>query len=128
MSQSLRLLIVENDPGIRSQLKWGFDEYDVYIANDRAHAMEQFERYLPPVVTLDLGLPPDEHGVTEGYKILSQILAKAPETKVIVVSGSEEVSNRLRAVDSGAFEFYPKPIDMEKLAGIIRRAYRDYQR
>ena len=126
MSDAHILLIVDDDPGIRSQLKWGFDEYEVFTADNRAHALEVFAKYHPQVVTLDLGLPPDKDGVTEGYEILSMILEKDPETKVIVVSGSEEESNRLRAVKSGAFEFYAKPINIEQLSEIVERAYRAY--
>ena len=127
MTKSPKLLVVDDDPGIRTELKWGFDGYEVYTADDREHALEQFNKYHPPVVTLDLGLPPDKDGVTEGYQILNKILEVDPETKVIVVSGSEEESNRLRAVKSGAFEFYPKPINIEKLSEIVARAMLDYE-
>lgn len=128
MSDQVRkLLIVDDDPGIRSQLKWGFEGYEIFTAEDRSHALEQFSKHNPPVVTLDLGLPPDKDGISEGYKILEQILSKAPDTKVIVVSASEEGENRRRAVASGAFDYYPKPIRLEQLAEIIERAYQDYK-
>ena len=129
MSEQVRkLLIVDDDPGIRSQLKWGFKDYEIYMAENRSNALEQFCKHNPPVVTLDLGLPPDKDGISEGYKILEQILNKAPETRVIVVSASEEQENRIRAVASGAFEYHPKPIKLEQLAQIIERAYRDYKK
>jgi len=123
-----RLLIVDDNPGIRSQMKWGFHSYEVHTAENRTLAIEKLLKYRPPVVTLDLGLPPDEEGVTEGYEILSQILENAPDTKVIVVSGSEESENRVRAVKSGAFYFYSKPINIEQLSRIVERAYQEYVR
>lgn len=121
-----RILIVDDNPGIRSQMKWGFDSYEVHTAENRVLAIEKLLKYRPPVVTLDLGLPPDEEGVTEGYEILSQILEKAPDTKVIVVSGSDECVNSVRAVESGAFDYYSKPIDIEDLSRIVERAFQEY--
>ena len=128
MSENRKLLIVDDDPGIRAQLKWGFDDFEVHTAEDRYHALEQFNKYQPPVVTLDLGLPPDEEGTQEGFAILKLILDKAPETKVVIVSGSADSSSAKRAVDSGAFEFYPKPVDIDQLNQIVERAYQSFKK
>ena len=127
MSENRKLLIVDDDPGMRTQLKWGFEGFEVHTAEDRNHALEQFNKYQPPVVTLDLGLPPDEDGTQEGFAILKLILDKAPETKVVVVSGAADKTSAKRAVDSGAFEFYPKPVDIDQLNQIVERAYQSYK-
>ncbi|MCH8505785.1 MAG: response regulator, partial [Ectothiorhodospiraceae bacterium] len=83
-----KLLIVEDDPGLQKQLKWCFENYEVLVAEDRAGAMAQVRRHEPMVVLQDLGLPPDPDGIDEGMATLSEILAAAPHTKVIVVTGN----------------------------------------
>ncbi len=123
MAEARKLLIVDDDPGIRNQLKWGFEGFDIVTAENRENALQQLSRHHPAVVTLDLGMPPDAEGCKEGFATLKQILEKAPETKVIIVSASEDSSNAKRAVDSGAFEYFPKPVDIEQLTTIIERAY-----
>jgi two-component system NtrC family response regulator len=119
-----KLLVVEDDPGLQDQLRWCFDRYEVIVAGDRASAMEQLRRHQPPVVTLDLGLPPDANGITEGLATLEAILSESPDTKVIVVTGQNDRENAVRAVGAGAYDFYHKPIDAEILGLIVNRAYR----
>ena len=121
-----KLLIIDDDSGIRDQLKWIFDDFDVYTADNRLNALATLEKYHPSVVTLDLGLPPDKEGESEGFAILNQIMQIAPETKVIIVSGSENPSNADNAAKSGAFEYCSKPIQIEQLKLIIECAYRAY--
>jgi len=121
------LLVVEDDTGLQSQLRWCFDGYEVLIAGDREEAITHLRRYEPGVVTLDLGLPPDPGGVTEGLATLQEILSLAPETKVIVVTGDNDRANAVRAIGLGAYDFYQKPVDPELLALIVERAYRVYE-
>lgn len=118
-----KLLVVEDDPGIQSQLKWCFEDYDVVFGEDRASAIAELRRHEPAVVLQDLGLPPDAEGVTEGLAALEDILALAPHTKVIVVTGNDEKDNAVRAVASGAYDFYQKPIDADVLLLIVKRAF-----
>src|SRR3972149_9183798 len=118
------LLVVEDDPGLQDQLRWCFDRYEVVIAGNRVSAMEQLRRHQPPVVTLDLGLPPDADGISEGRATLEEIVAASPDTKVIVVTGQNDRENAVRAVGSGAYDFYHKPIDADILGMIVNRAYR----
>jgi len=121
-----RLLVIEDDAGLQRQLRWCFDEYKVTIAADREQALEQIQGHGFPVVTLDLGLPPDPDGATEGLRALDEILAIAPDTKVIVVSGNDDRANAIQAVASGAYDFYCKPIDVDALRLIIDRAWHLY--
>jgi len=122
-----KLLIIDDDAGIRAQLKWGLDDFDVITADSRQMAIEQLEFNQPPLVTLDLGLPPDVEGTSEGFAILQAILERAPNTKVVVVSGSDEKINSQKAIKNGAFEFFAKPVDVVQLRLILERAYTDYQ-
>ena len=117
------LLIVEDDPGLQSQLRWYFEGYEVLVAEDRESAVNLVRRHEPPVVTLDLGLPPDPANATEGLEALDQILSAAPHTKVIVVTGNDDRENAVRAVGRGAYDFYQKPVDPEVLGLIVDRAY-----
>ncbi len=117
------LLIVEDDPGLQKQMRWSFDGYEVLLADDRESALRKLRRFEPPVVTLDLGLPPDADGASEGLATLEQILALAPSTKVIVVSGNQDRANAVRAVGLGAYDFFQKPMDPEVLGLIVGRAF-----
>ncbi|MDJ0927057.1 MAG: PEP-CTERM-box response regulator transcription factor [Gammaproteobacteria bacterium] len=121
------LLVVEDDPGLQSQLRWCFADYEVLVAEDRESAMAQLRRHEPPVVLQDLGLPPDAEGVSEGLATLEQVLAAAPGTKVIVVTGHGDQENAVRAVGLGAYDFYQKPVDTDTLQLIVNRAYQIYE-
>jgi len=121
------LLIVEDDPGLQSQLKWCFEGLDVVVAGDREAALAQLRLYEPLVVTLDLGLPPDASGASEGLATLAQIITIAPRTKVIVVTGNDDRENAVRAIALGAYDFYQKPVDPEILSLIVNRAFHLHQ-
>jgi two-component system NtrC family response regulator len=118
------LLIVEDDRALQKQMRWAFDQYETLTADDRENALAQIRRYQPPVVTMDLGLPPDADSVSEGFKLLEEILTLAPDTKVIVLTGQNDRSNALRAIALGAYDFFAKPFEIEMLGLTIDRAYR----
>ena len=117
------LLLVEDDPGLQTQLRWALDAYDVDVAGDRATALARFHEAPAPIVILDLGLPPDPAGVSEGLRCLSEILAQAPDTKVIVSSGNEARAHAVAAIAAGAYDFYAKPVDATVLSTIVARAF-----
>ncbi len=117
------LLVVEDDEGLQRQLRWSYDDYEVVIAGDRETAIDMVRTHSPAVVTLDLGLPPDPDGVTEGFATLEEILSLKPATKVIVASGHGARESARRAIALGAFDFYHKPVDIDELGMIVRRAY-----
>ena len=119
-----KLLVVEDDPGLQSALRWAFDDFEVVAAEDRDGAIAELRRHEPQVVTLDLGLPPDAGGATEGLATLQQILAMAPQTKVIVVTGNSDRDNAVKAIGLGAWMFCQKPVDPQLLGFIVERAYR----
>ena len=118
------LLIVEDDEGLQRQLRWCFDGYAVTVAGDRKDAIARVRRHQPGVVLLDLGLPPDPGGVTEGLATLQEIQGLSPETKVIIVTGDNERANAVRAIALGAYDFYQKPVEPEVLTLMVDRAYR----
>ncbi|MEG3147398.1 PEP-CTERM-box response regulator transcription factor [Sphingomonas sp. RT2P30] len=118
-----KLLIVEDDLGLQRQLRWAYDGYEVIVAGDKASAIDALRAEEPAVVTLDLGLPPDPDGVSEGFATLADILALKPDTKVIVASGHGARESALRAIADGAWDFYQKPIDIDALGLIVARAF-----
>lgn len=118
-----KLLIVDDDDGIRRQLGWTFADYDVIAAGDQNSAMPLVRSAEPPVILLDLGLPPDPDGASEGLATLAQIQRVAPYSKVIVVTGNEEREHALKAISLGAYDFYQKPIDSDTIRLIVDRAY-----
>jgi two-component system NtrC family response regulator len=122
-----KLLIVDDDAGLRRQLRWAFDGFEVLSAEDRSTATTVVRQDRPPVVLLDLGLPPDPHGPTEGLATLREILSLSPESKVIIMTGQTEREYAVRAVGQGAYDFYQKPIEMPTLGLIVERAYRIHE-
>jgi len=121
--QARKLLIVEDDPGLLKQLKWCFEGYDVYTAENREAAITELRRHEPAVVLQDLGLPPKPEGVEEGLATLAETLKLAPHTKVIVVTGNGDQENALTAVAQGAYDFYEKPVDTNTLKLLVDRAF-----
>jgi len=117
------LLAVEDDQGLQRQLRWTFDGYDIHFASEHDEAIRIVNEQRPMVITLDLGLPPDPDGASEGLNLLESILTLAPETKVIVVTGNQDRDNALKAIALGAYDFCHKPFDEEAMKLIIDRAF-----
>jgi two-component system NtrC family response regulator len=118
------LLIVDDDEEIRTQMKWALAaEYEVDLAENRTGALELYKARRPAVVLLDLGLPPHPNGPEEGLQTLAGILSLNPLAKVIIVSGQGEKQNTLRAVGGGAYDFLCKPVDLDELQLLLRRAF-----
>src|SRR4051812_31160985 len=116
-----KLLIVEDDEGLCSQYRWAFPACQVLLAHARPQAVAMVKRESPPVALMDLGLPPDPDGVSEGFATLEEVLRLAPQTKVIVVTGNGERKTALRAITAGAYDFCEKPVELEVLRTIIAR-------
>jgi len=118
-----RLLIVDDDEDIRVQMKWALaKDYEVTFAEDRASALAAFREHQPPVVLLDLGLPPHPGSPTEGLAILAELLALDQSAKVIIITGQSEKENAVRAIGDGAYDLLCKPVEMDELKVILKRA------
>ena len=125
--EKMKLLIVEDDQGLQSQLRWHFDQYEVVIAGNREEAINAIRLHEPPIVLQDLGLPPDDEGVEEGFKCIQEISSLAPMTKIVVMTGNADYENAVRAVAMGAYDFYQKPVNPDTLDLILQRAFHIYQ-
>lgn len=121
------LLIVEDDLALQKQIKWSLDRFESVTAHDRDSALLQLRKSTPAVVTMDLGLPPDADAVSEGFRLLAQILAFDPDIKVIVLTGQDDQANALRAVAMGAYDFFTKPFEPELLNLTVERAFRLFE-
>jgi two-component system NtrC family response regulator len=129
-----KLLLVDDDEEIRTQMKWALThEYDVSLAEDRPQALDALKEHCPQIVLLDLGLPPHPGTPEEGLGTLSDMLARDPFAKIIIISGQGEKANALQGVGAGAYDFLTKPIDLEELKVVLKRAFyvaaleRDYR-
>ncbi len=121
MSKS-KLLIVDDDEEIRTQMKWALaSDYEIFLAEDRASAIDTFRTAQPSAVLLDLGLPPHPGNPTEGLAILSELISIDRLVKVIIISGQGEKQNALHAIGNGAYDFLVKPVDMTELKFLLRR-------
>ena len=118
-----KILIIDDDSDIRQQLKWGLsDEYTVLLAGDVNEGISIFKKHHTTVVILDLGLPPHEHTSIEGFRGLAALLDLNPHVKIIMLTGNSERENALKAMQMGAYDFYPKPPLLNELKVIICRA------
>ena len=129
-----KLLVVDDDEEIRTQMKWALaQEYEVFLAGDRAQAIDTYAEHRPQVVLLDLGLPPHPGTPEEGLAALSEMVSLNPHAKIIIVSGQAEKANALQAIGAGAYDFLTKPVQVEELKIILKRTFhvagleRDYR-
>lgn len=122
-SEKEKLLIIEDDIGLQSQLRWHFDQYEVIIAGNREDAIAAVRLHEPPIILQDLGLPPDDEGVEEGFRCIREISALLPTAKIIVMTGNSDYENAVRAIAMGAYDFYQKPVNAETLDLILQRAF-----
>ena len=120
------VLIIEDDEGLQSQLKWHFDDFEstIVTASNVAEALTAVRHYQPSIIIQDLGLPPDEEGVSEGFRCIQEILELSPLSKIIVLTGKNEHQNALKSIQLGAFDFYFKPVDTETLDHVVERAFK----
>jgi two-component system NtrC family response regulator len=121
------LLLVDDDTGLLRQLRWAFSDHKVFPAGTRQEAIDFVKREPIPIAIVDLGLPPDPDGASEGLATLTEILAIAPATKVVIATGNETREHALRAIALGAYDFYQKPIDIDVLQLIVSRAERMFE-
>lgn len=122
---ALSLLIVDDNEDIRKQLKWALSQagYTLHFARDAAEALQLYHTHAPGVVTLDLGLPPCTADASQGLACLEKMLAGGNQTKIIVITGFDDHENARKALEMGAYDFFRKPIDIEDLKVMIRRAF-----
>lgn len=116
------ILIVDDDAGIRDQLRWALEsDYRILSAGAAEEALEICGRESPDLVLLDITLS-DRETEPSGMDILPKLTEADPFRKVIMVTGSTDRLHALEAMERGVVDFYTKPIDLDELKTIIRRA------
>jgi two-component system NtrC family response regulator len=119
-----KLLIVDDDEEIRTQMKWALNEdYEIVLAQDRPSGVEIFNANKPPVALLDLGLPPRPGDPEEGFALLSELLNADKMLKAVVITGQNEKDYALRAIGTGAYDFLCKPVEMDELKLLLKRCF-----
>jgi two-component system NtrC family response regulator len=119
-----KLLIVDDDEAIRTQMKWALvRDYEVLLAEGRPSALAVLKKEQPAVVMLDLGLPPCAQGVEEGFRALAEMLEHDALIKVLVITGRTEKEHALKAIGQGAYDFLCKPVQVDELRVILHRAF-----
>lgn len=119
------LLIVDDDPLIRDSLRLALaDDFDIHLAEDRAHAVRVMrDMQTPPQLALvDLGLPPVPHRPEEGFRLIAELLAHSPQLKVIALSGQDDQTNARHARALGAIDFVSKPCTPETIKSQLLNA------
>jgi len=115
------ILIVDDEAAIRSQLKWALvNDYQVFEAGSIHESLKLVERETPNLVTLDVTL--SSNGDLDGLTILEKIISLDSKIKVIMITGHDEKDIALKAINLGAYDYYQKPIEIEELKTIVRRA------
>ncbi|AFU98942.1 PEP-CTERM-box response regulator transcription factor [Simiduia agarivorans] len=117
------LLVIEDDKGLQSQLRWHFEDYNTVFAENRQDACAALRMHEAPVVIQDLGLPPDADGVDEGMKCVRDLLRLSPNTKIIVMTGKTGHEHAVQAIGLGAYDYYQKPVDPNALDLVVKRAF-----
>jgi two-component system, NtrC family, response regulator len=126
-TKNRQLLIVEDDAALSKQIMWSLDGLMSVQAGDRETALMQFRRVGPAVITMDLGLPPDPDSVSEGFRLLEEVLDLDRQVKVIVITGQNDQAHALRAIELGAYDFIAKPFEPEVLSLVVERAFWMYE-
>ncbi|HOX00058.1 MAG TPA: response regulator, partial [Deltaproteobacteria bacterium] len=118
-----RILIVEDESSLAKQLKWALsDTYAAAVATNAGEALAAMREEPPAAVLLDLGLPPDPDGASEGIRLLREIVSMKPGAKVIVITGNTLKDIAVQAVSLGAYDFHQKPVNIEELKIVLKRA------
>jgi two-component system, NtrC family, response regulator len=120
-----KLLVVDDDHLILDQIRWALsDTFHLFCASNGTSAIELFKKEDIPVVLLDLGLPPHRDQGAEGLRVLEEMVSTNPRARVVIISGNTERSNTLAAVDKGACDIFPKPVDLNELRIVLNRFFR----
>ncbi len=118
--QAAKVLIVDDDPSILSQLNLALSkDFEVRTATDSRTAWEIVEREHPDLMTLDLAL--EDENPESGFSLLERCVGFDPFIKVVLITGNDNEANALRAVERGAADFFGKPVDIDVLKVLLRR-------
>jgi DNA-binding NtrC family response regulator len=113
------ILIVDDEPHILELLSVALEdeEYRILGASNGKEALSQFKKEKPEVVLLDIRMPD-----MDGLEVLRQIKEINQATSVIMMTAYGAMETVLEATKQGAYDYLTKPLDLEKVKLLIRRA------
>lgn len=118
-----RILIVDDEENILKQLTWALSsDYEVLQAQDKFTALGLVTEKKPNLVALDISLSPDTEDRREGIELLQELIKIDPQIKVIMVTANNNKDDTLKAINLGAYDYYVKPINLEEIKVIFKRA------
>ncbi len=119
MNDEFDILVVEDEQVIIDAAKkiLMLDGFVVDEALDAETALEKFHRNKYKLIISDLMLPN-----ISGIELIKVVKAKNAEIPIIIITGYAMLENAVKSFKMGAFDFIPKPFDMEELLGVIYRA------
>jgi two-component system nitrogen regulation response regulator NtrX len=114
-----KILIVDDEKAIRRTLKeiLEYEKYDIEEAEDGEIGLEKIEKNNYDVIILDVKMPKKD-----GIEVLTEMQQKGIDTPVIVLSGHGNIETAVEAVKKGAFDYIPKPPDLNRLLITVRNA------
>lgn len=119
-----RLLIgcIEDDPILSVLLVDLLSQAGYVVMASDGLSLDGLFQAEPPILLLDLGLPPMPHVPDVGLALLTQLLALSWAPKVIVLTGQHDQATAFEALSRGAFDFLAKPASAEAILSAVRRA------
>jgi two-component system response regulator HydG len=114
-----RILLVDDEPGARQGLAQALREagYEVQSASDAFEALKLAEEAGPDLTISDLMMP----GMN-GVDLLKALRQRDPDAQVLLLSGFRDVETAVEAMHEGAFHFFCKPVDVDKLLTMVDKA------
>jgi two-component system response regulator AtoC len=114
-----RILIIDDEEAILESLEMYFSErgYRVFCAKNAEEGFKKTDLLKPDLVILDVRLPDQD-----GLELLQKIKERRKNMHVIIVTAFHDMDTTIKAVKKGAFEYIPKPIDIEELEAAVSRA------
>ncbi|MBN2679407.1 nitrogen regulation protein NR(I) [Acidithiobacillus montserratensis] len=111
--------IIDDDPSIRWVLEKALAQAEIPFRSfaDADSALRALGRDQPDAIVTDLRMP----GL-DGLAFLKEVQARWPRLPVIVMTAHSDLDNAVSAFQSGAFEYLPKPFDMDEAINLVRRA------
>lgn len=122
MTTHTGLLLIEDNAGLREQMKWALnDEYMVLESDTLESAESMYREHTPAIVCLDMGL---ENKPERGLEIIDALMGIDRGAKIIVITSNTDATLGPRSVERGAFDYLQKPVEIDDLKVLLRRALR----
>ena len=120
-SQALQVWVVDDDQSVRWVLEKALKQADMEPRSfERAeHLLEAIDAGQPDVLITDVRMP----GMS-GLALLERLRSSCPDLPIIVITAHSDLENAVAAYKGGAFEYLPKPFDIDEAVELVRKAAR----